>query len=127
VVLSKESLLQQAGTFVQKNPSQKSNRYSQVAVSRSKNKKTSFRMMLHNEVQQQTINIKAEDNDVPVIVTMGQEENADLRQMLNSFYEEESYMKSNTRNHSLLEEVVKQAEFLTSDDRNLLKNLMEEV
>jgi len=126
VVLSKESLLQQAGTFVQ-NPSQKSNRYSQVAVSRSKNKKTSFRMMLHNEVQQQTINIKAEDNDVPVIVTMGQEENADLRQMLNSFYEEESYMKSNTRNHSLLEEVVKQAEFLTSDDRNLLKNLMEEV
>jgi tRNA G37 N-methylase Trm5 len=127
VVLSKESLLQQAGTFVQKNPSQKSNRYSQVAVSRSKNKKTSFRMMLHNEVQQQTINIKAEDNDVPVIVTMGQEENADLRQMLNSFYEEESYMKSNTRNHSLLEEVVKQAEFLTSDDRNLLKNLMAEV
>jgi len=127
VVLSKESLLQQAGTFVQKNPSQKSNRYSQVAVSRSKNKKTSFRMMLHNEVQQQTINIKAEDNDVPVIVTMGQEENADLRQMLNSFYEEESYMKSNTRNHSLLEEVVKQAEFLTSDDRNLLKDLMEEV
>jgi len=127
VVLSKESLLQQAGTFVQKNPSQKSNRYSQVAVSRSKNKKTSFRMMLHNEVQQQTINIKAEDNDVPVIVTMGQEENADLRQMLNSFYEEESYMKSNTRNHSLLEEVIKQAEFLTSDDRNLLKNLMEEV
>lgn len=127
MVLSKESLLQQAGTFVQKNPSQKSNRYSQVAVSRSKNKKTSFRMMLHNEVQQQTINIKAEDNDVPVIVTMGQEENADLRQMLNSFYEEESYMKSNTRNHSLLEEVVKQAEFLTSDDRNLLKNLMEEV
>lgn len=126
MVLSKESLLQQAGTFVQ-NPSQKSNRYSQVAVSRSKNKKTSFRMMLHNEVQQQTINIKAEDNDVPVIVTMGQEENADLRQMLNSFYEEESYMKSNTRNHSLLEEVVKQAEFLTSDDRNLLKNLMEEV
>lgn len=127
MVLSKESLLQQAGTFVQKNPSQKSNRYSQVAVSRSKNKKTSFRMMLHNEVQQQTINIKAEDNDVPVIVTMGQEENADLRQMLNSFYEEESYMKSNTRNHSLLEEVVKQAEFLTSDDRNLLKDLMEEV
>ena len=127
MVLSKESLLQQAGTFVQKNPSQKSNRYSQVAVSRSKNKKTSFRMMLHNEVQQQTINIKAEDNDVPVIVTMGQEENADLRQMLNSFYEEESYMKSNTRNHSLLEEVVKQAEFLTSDDRNLLKNLMAEV
>jgi len=126
VVLSKESLLQQAGTFVQ-NPSQKSNRYSQVAVSRSKNKKTSFRMMLHNEVQQQTINIKAEDNDVPVIVTMSQEENADLRQMLNSFYEEESYMKSNTRNHSLLEEVIKQAEFLTSDDRNLLKNLMEEV
>lgn len=126
MVLSKESLLQQAGTFVQ-NPSQKSNRYSQVAVSRSKNKKTSFRMMLHNEVQQQTINIKAEDNDVPVIVTMSQEENADLRQMLNSFYEEESYMKSNTRNHSLLEEVVKQAEFLTSDDRNLLKNLMEEV
>lgn len=126
MVLSKESLLQQAGTFVQ-NPSQKSNRYSQVAVSRSKNKKTSFRMMLHNEVQQQTINIKAEDNDVPVIVTMGQEENADLRQMLNSFYEEESYMKSNTRNHSLLEEVVKQAEFLTSDDRNLLKDLMEEV
>ena len=127
MVLSKESLLQQAGTFVQKNPSQKSNRYSQVAVSRSKNKKTSFRMMLHNEVQQQTINIKAEDNDVPVIVTMSQEENADLRQMLNSFYEEESYMKSNTRNHSLLEEVVKQAEFLTSDDRNLLKDLMEEV
>ena len=126
MVLSKESLLQQAGTFVQ-NPSQKSNRYSQVAVSRSKNKKTSFRMMLHNEVQQQTINIKAEDNDVPVIVTMSQEENADLRQMLNSFYEEESYMKSNTRNHSLLEEVIKQAEFLTSDDRNLLKNLMEEV
>jgi len=84
-------------------------------------------MMLHNEVQQQTINIKAEDNDVPVIVTMSQEENADLRQMLNSFYEEESYMKSNTRNHSLLEEVIKQAEFLTSDDRNLLKNLMEEV
>jgi hypothetical protein len=59
-------------------------------------------------------------------VTMIQEENADLRQMLNSFYEEESYMKSNTRNHSLLEEVIKQAEFLTSDDRNLLKNLMEE-
>lgn len=83
-------------------------------------------MMLHREAQNQTVNIKAEDNDLPVIVTMAQEENPELRQMLNSFYEEESYKKSN-KNEGLLEEVLKQADFLTLENRNVLKKMMEEV
>ena len=55
-------------------------------------------MMLHRESvppQQQTVSVKAEDNDVPVIVTMGQEENAEMRDMLNKFYDTD---KTNNKN-----------------------------
>ena len=59
-------------------------------------------MMLHRETvgfQQQTVNIKTEDNDLPVIVTMGQEENPELREMLNKFYEEDITFKfTNNKN-----------------------------
>ena len=120
VVLSKESLQPQA------TQNQKTNKYSQVAVNRSKNKKTSFKMMLQREAQNQTVNIKAEDNDVPVIVTIAQDENPELRQMLNCFYEEESYKKSE-RNVGLLDEIIKVADFLTPDNKIVLRKMMDEV
>lgn len=123
VVMSKESLQPQAQSNNQKSSS---NKYSQVAVNRSKNKKTSFKMMLQREAQNQTVNIKAEDNDVPCIVTIAQDENPELRQMLNCFYEEESYKKSD-RNCGLLEEILKQADFLTPENKVVMRKMMDEV
>ena len=121
--MSKESLQPQAQSS---NPKANSNKYSQVAVNRSKNKKTSFKMMLHREAQNQTVNIKADDNDVPCIVTIAQDENPELRQMLNCFYEEESYRKSE-RNGGLLEEILKVGDFLTADNKVLMRKMMDEV
>jgi len=76
-------------------------------MSRSKDKKTSFRMMLHREAaitNQQTMNLKAEDNECPVIVTMGQEENPEMREMLNKFYETDKNSNKNVSFQGFLKE-----------------------
>lgn len=125
VVLSKDSLSNNTNLAVPSvNPPGQRTKFSDVAVSRSKNKKTSFRMMLQRESQ--TVSVKPEDNELPVIVTMVQEENPELRAILNSFYEEESYKKS-SRNTGLLDEIIKTAEFLTRENQTLLRKLLEEV
>lgn len=125
VIMSKENLQEQIKT---NNPPGGS-KYSRVAVSRSKNKKTSFRMMLHREtaaMQNQTVNIKADDSDLPLIVTMTQDENPELRAMLNNFYEQEHF-HSAQKNESLLEELLKKADYLTPENKNLLKKVHTQV
>lgn len=125
MVLSKEVTLQQ----VKPTANNKSGRYSQVAVSRSKDKKTSFRMMLHKEVaqpQNKTMSIKTQDNDLPCIVTISQDENADLREMLNKFYDDDS-VNRNKKNVALLQEIIAQGDYLNVENKKSLINLMEQV
>lgn len=123
VVLSKTSALPEQKL------DPKGNKYSRVAVSRSKNKKTSFRMMLHREtaaLQNQTVNLKADDSDLPLIVTMNQEENPELRAMLNSFYEQEN-VKELLKNQNLMKDLIQKSDFLDNEQKKKLQRSLEEV
>ena len=91
-----------------KKKSNEGGKFASVVQSRVTQKKNSFRMCLMKEpTQQQTVNIRNSQNQIPMIVTINQTENQALKDLLQTFHMRQDIGNEKVkRNQKIFEELV---------------------